>query len=116
MARLRRSERPRPSGPVAFDLDDDLGRVAEAARTAAAAALGHRPDLAAAPEPVFAGWGPEAYRARVATHDPVWARPLIARVGAAPVLAREATWIDRVRRAGAPPPPGAGRRPGPGAV
>ena len=104
MARLRRSERPRPSGPVAFDLDDDLGRVAEAARTAAAAALGHRPDLAAAPEPVFAGWGPGAYRARVATHDPVWARPLIARVGAAPVLAREATWIDRVRRAGFPAP------------
>ena len=104
MARVRRSDRRRTADPAPFDLDRELVRVADAARTPAEAALGHLPELAEPPEPVFAGCGPEAYRVRVATHDPLWSRPLIARASAPPVLAREAAWIDRVRSEGFPAP------------
>ncbi|HEX5947848.1 MAG TPA: phosphotransferase [Acidimicrobiales bacterium] len=115
MARVRRSDRRqvhasappdpdrgrRSDGPPA---DDDIVRVAEAARAPAQVALGHMPDLAEPPEPVLAGCGPEAYRVRVATDDPLWSRPLIARTSPAPVLAREAAWIHTVRTAGFPAP------------
>ena len=117
MARVRRSDRRQvhasmPPDPdngrrrdgVTAAADDDVVRVAEAARAPAQVALGHLPDLAEPPEPVFAGCGPEAYRVRVATDDPVWSRPLIARTSPAPVLAREAAWIRTVRSAGFPAP------------
>jgi hypothetical protein len=104
MARVRRSDRRRETQPAPFDLDRDLARVAEAARAPAEAALGHLAELAEPPEPVFAGCGPEAFRIRLATEDPVWSRPLVARTSPPPVLAREAAWIDRVRAAGFPAP------------
>ena len=117
MARVRRSDRRQVHASVPPDPDngrrrdgvtpaaaDDVLRVAEAARAPARVALGHMPDLAEPPEPVLAGCGPEAYRVRVATDDPVWSRPLIARTSPAPVLAREAMWIYTVRSAGFPAP------------
>lgn len=104
MARVRRSEVRRAVGLAPSDPSPELGLIADAARLPAEAALGHLPELAEPPEPVFAGCGPEAYRLRMATDDPVWARPLIARASPDPVLAREAAWIDRVRSAGFPAP------------
>lgn len=104
MARIRRSERRRAPDVSPPDLDTEPGRVAASVRIPAEAALGEAVDLAEPPEPVLAGCGPEAYRVRVATDDPVWARPLIARLSPDTVLAREAAWIDRVRSAGFPAP------------
>jgi aminoglycoside phosphotransferase (APT) family kinase protein len=104
MARVRRSEPRRAVGLAPSDPAPDPGLIAEAARIPAEAALGHLLELAEPPEPVFAGCGPEAYRLRMVTDDPVWARPLIARASPDRVLAREAAWIDRVRSAGFPAP------------
>ncbi len=120
MARVRRSDRRATAlGPpvreglhgdgvdldrVGHPLDPELARVGDAVRTAAEAALGHRPDLAASPEPVLAGCGPHAYRVRLATDDPAWARSFICRASPPPVLGREAAWIDEVRSGGFPAP------------
>jgi hypothetical protein len=104
MARVRRSERRHAPDPTPFDLDNDLVRVAGAARTSAEPALGVLPDLAGPPEPVFAGCGPGAYRVRLATDHPVWGRPLLARVAPVPDLVREAAWIGWVRSTGFPAP------------
>ena len=73
-------------------------------RDAAAGDLGHRPARAEDAEPIWAGWGPDAYRVRLATDDPRWTGTLVARTSPPATLARERAWVAAARDAGYPAP------------
>jgi aminoglycoside phosphotransferase (APT) family kinase protein len=96
MAVLRRRGRRRDEPDGAEGLD--VVAVAAAVLSTAEA------DLASGPEPVLAGAGPDAYSFTLSTEDPRWSGTLVARVSSPVVLAREAGWIDALRRAGYPVP------------
>lgn len=98
MAQTRQDASTGPSGGV------DAGAVAGAVRDIAAGDLGHRPDCAEDAEPIWAGWGPDAYRVRLATDDPRWAGTLVARTSPPAMLARERAWVGAARDAGYPAP------------
>lgn len=78
--------------------------VAEEVRDLAARDLGHRPALAGAPEPVYAGCGPHAVRLRLDTANARWSGPLIARGGEGDERGAgprdELRWIAAVRALG----------------
>ena len=82
----------------------DAHAVGEAARDLAAADLGGRPACADDTAPIWAGWGPDAYRVRLATDDPRWTGTLVARTSAPDALARERAWVIAARDAGYPAP------------
>jgi aminoglycoside phosphotransferase (APT) family kinase protein len=108
MAVLRRTGRQRAragatSDPGA-DVDTGADAVARAVVAAASAALGHAVTLVAAPEPIFAGHGPDAHRVRLDGGHDGWAGPLVVRTSWPAVLRREAAWIAAVRSRGFPAP------------
>jgi hypothetical protein len=82
----------------------DADAVGEAVRDLAAADLGDRPACAEATEPIWAGWGADAYRVRLATDDPRWSGILVARTSPPGALARERAWVAAARDAGFPAP------------
>jgi Phosphotransferase enzyme family len=82
----------------------DALAVGEAVRDLAAADLGGRPACADDTAPIWAGWGPDAYRVRLATDDPRWTGTLVARTSAPDALARERAWVTAARDAGFPAP------------
>ncbi|HEY8524265.1 MAG TPA: aminoglycoside phosphotransferase family protein [Acidimicrobiales bacterium] len=101
MAVLRRRGRRPDTGSLDPAADLDLDAVAAAVLDAAEAALGERLALDHGPEPVL-GYGPDAYRVRLATADPRWSGTLLARTSDPAVLAREAAWLDALRTHGFP--------------
>jgi hypothetical protein len=106
MAILRRRDRQAgDTGWAAADLDQlDLDAVRDAVLDTAGAELGTRPTAAEGPEPLLAGYGPDAYRMRLATGDAAWSGPLIVREGEDEDLAREAAWLRAAAAGGFPAP------------
>ena len=83
----------------------DAHAVGEAVCGLAAGDLGgRRPACAEDAEPIWAGWGPDAYRVRLATDHPRWSGTLVARTSAPDALARERAWVGAARDAGFPAP------------
>lgn len=101
MAVLRR--RGRRQEPEQQDVAPglDLESVSKAVLGAAEASLGEAPELVHGPEPIL-GYGPDAYRVRLATDEPRWAGTLLARTSDPEVLRREAAWIEGLRAQGFP--------------
>jgi Phosphotransferase enzyme family len=92
----------RQDASAAREVDADA--VGEAVCDLAAADLGDRPACADDTEPIWAGWGPDAYRVRLGTDDPRWSGALVARTSPPGALARERAWVAAARDAGFPAP------------
>jgi aminoglycoside phosphotransferase (APT) family kinase protein len=105
MAVLRRRGRRRDQQDGAGGAADlDLDAVGTLVLDTAEAALGRRPELAAGPEAVLAGAGPDAYSFELVADDPRWTGTLVARAADVPVLRREVAWIGALAAADYPVP------------
>lgn len=107
MAGARRAGRSREAGTptdLAAVAEARAHEAAEAVRAQAMVALGDPPPLAAPPEPVYAGWGPDAHRVVLAIDDTRWAGTLIARPATPERQAREEAAMAAARSLGLPVP------------